>query len=197
MTKKLRGILACIAVILLAAGWSWRYISLNSYYDSLSHPEKMVYKMGEIVPFGADYMYKGVSAAGYSVRVDGFEIADYETYAEGLDLDPAYSGPEKLALVYITLFNESSDAEGVMLTEFQLHGIDNYVGLSRDMLLAANPVLEGNYGIHLSPDTEYGLVIPFELYSELFGGDTWRHIENYEFFFHVTSYPTEKDIQVQ
>lgn len=52
-----------------------------------------------------------------------------------------------MALVHITLFNDNSVAECVMLSEFKLHGVDNYVGLDWDILTAANPVLQGIMGL--------------------------------------------------
>lgn len=195
--KKRRVILFCAAAILLAGGWSWRYVSLNEYYNALSQETREVFALGDVVPFGEDYMTKGVSADGYSLRADRFEIVDYADYAAGLGVEQEDGAPEKLALVYITLFNEDNDGGGIALTAFQLHGMDNYVGLSWDMLTAANPELGDNYGIALSPGTEYELVIPFELDSALFGADTWRHLEDYTFYFQITAYPTEKDIRVQ
>ena len=187
-----------LACSLLATGlWTWRYRSLNAYYSSMTNRSKEVFSMREIIPFEADFLTDDIQAAGCSIRVDDFEIVDFDSYSNQNSLIETTHKPEKLALVYVTLFNEGSDATNVLLTAFRLHGLDNYVGMSWDVLLATNPVLEGNYDIYLPPDTECGLIIPFELHSSLFGGDTWRNLDSYEFFFHVTSYPTEKDIQVQ
>lgn len=85
----------------------------------------------------------------------------------------------------------------LMLTDLALHGIDNYAALDWDMLVALNPVLQGNYGISLSPETEYQLVIPFDLWKAFFGTDTWKHLNVYSLYLHMTDYPTEKDIKVQ
>ena len=196
MKKKMHAMLICVILLLCAGGWIWRYFSINAYYASLSDNTKAIYSAKEIIPFGTDYMSDSVCVDGYSIRVDGFEIVDFGAYVKTLELTQTFYRPDKLALVYITLFNENSSAEGVMLTELGLHGVDNYAGMDWDLLLALNPVLQGNFGIHLSPNTEYSLVLPFGLYKAYFGNSTWQNLEDYKFFLHITAYPTEKDIKV-
>lgn len=190
--------IVCV-VFLLTIGWFWRYSSLNRYYRSLSDKSRETYQIGEIVPFGTDFMDKDMCVDGYSIRVNKFEIEDYDSYLASapFTLENAATSPDKVALVYVTLLNENSNAEGVMLTELKLHGIDNYSGLNWDILLAANPVLKGNYGIRLSTGTEYDLVIPFDLDQTYYGAYTWKHLDEYELFLRITAFPTEKDIQVQ
>lgn len=58
-------------------------------------------------------------------------------------------------------------------------------------------VLEGNYGIRLSPNTSYSLILPFSFYERYFAIDTWKNLEECTFFLHITGYPVEKDIQIQ
>ena len=189
----------CLIILVLVAGWIWRYCTMNAQYKSSNNELREVYSMGEIVPFGTNYTLQGLQADGYSLRVDSFTIVNYDGFLTeiGLDLETTNNVPEKLALVYITLFNDESTADGVMLTDFWLHGIDNYVSVDPDVLAAINPVLATGYGISLSPGTEYSLIIPFDLPQVLFGNDTWRNIEDYMFYLHITNYPTEKDILVK
>lgn len=189
----------CISVILLSALWAWRYISLNNYYSSLSDRSRKVYPAGEYVAFDTDWVTKDVSANGYTIRIDDFAVVDYEAYIASLDTeyDAPYRKPDKLALVYITLKNENSTEEGVMLTDLKLHGIDNYVGMDWDVLVMANPVLKGNYGIRLAQGKEYQLILPYDLEEEYFGKNTWRNIDDYMFYLHITAYPAEKDIKVR
>lgn len=197
MKKRTRRTLIILLLFLATAAWIWRYISLNNYYSSMSDRTKKVYSIGEVVPFGEDFTVEDEQPNGYSLRVDSFEIVDYGSYVEKTSISDGAYGPEKLALVHITLFNDNSDADGILLTAFQLHGIDNYMGLDRTLLTAINPVLGNYYGIRLQPGEEYALTIPYDLSSNLFGSDTWKHLNKYTLFFHITSYPTEKDIQVQ
>ncbi len=112
-------------------------------------------------------------------------------------LEQQRSKPDKIALVTVTIFCESGDADGVMLTELRLHGLDNYMGMNRKVLQAANPVLAGNFEIRLSPGTQYQLVLTFNLDKTFYGPDTWAHLEDYPFFLRITSYPTKKDISLQ
>lgn len=199
MSKRRKVFLIAVAFAVLAAGWFWRYSALNARYEALSENTSVVYQSGEIVPFGEDSIQKGMCADGYFLRVDGFEIRDYESVAGEINLDQSDSGnhPEKIALVRITLFNENSNAEGVMLTELVFHGIDMYAGMNRELLPVLNEILDGSYGIHLPAGTECSLVLPYNLYQEAFGHSTWNSLEKYAFFLRITAYPTEKDIQVQ
>lgn len=191
----------CVLCVLALGFFLWfgQYTRLNDYYRSLSDKQTEFYEMGEVVSFGEDYLAKDMCVNGYLIRVDRFEILDYLDYCSNAGFSPSdfTTNPEKIALVYITLFNDNSSAEGIMLTEFDLHGIDNYAGMNWEILLAANPVLEGNYGIRLSSGTEYSLVIPFDLNREYYGTDTWANLDTYQFYFRITDFPTEKDIRVQ
>lgn len=199
MNRRLKYVSLLVVTLILVGAWASRYVSLNNYYKSLSDNTREVYDINVIVPLEDDYINKGMKADGYSIRVDGFEIVEYESYVKSLstDIPTAALTPEKLGLVYITLYNAESDAPGIMLTELKLHGMDNYVGMNWDVLAAANPVLANGYGISLSPNTEYSIVLPFDLFEMYFGSDTWRNLEAYEFFLHVTAFPTEKDIRVR
>ena len=198
MSGKVRWLTICTLLALLVAGWVWRYTTMNAFYASKTSSRREIYPVGEAVPFGTD-VYAGKSRAeGYFLRVDSFEIVDREEYAEKNGLDPeTMRAGDRLALVHVTLVNKNSEAEGVSLTEFQLHGVDNYAGLNWDLLLTANPVLGENYGIRLSKGTEYALTIPYDLDKQYFSTYTWNHMNRYAFYFQVTVYPTAKDIQVQ
>lgn len=196
---KRKHIIVLILALVLIAGWIWRYVTMNEYYDSLVIAEKETYQIGDVVPFGDDLGEMRTYLKGYSLRVDKFEVQDFNTYVESINFKPdEYHTPgDRIALVYITLFNEDSDADGVMLTDFQLRGVDTIIYLDWDLLTAANPVLGENYGIKLSPGTEYSIVLPHKLQEEFFGSWTWNHFDDYDLFFRLTSYPTEKVIQVQ
>ena len=201
MSKTARRILIAAVVIILTIGWFWRYISLNAYYDSIA-PDRdhACYGIGDIVPFEDDRMSGGGALAeGYSIRVDDFEILEYT------DLDPEdfaesdasrRDAPVRIALVHITLFNEDSDAQGIMLTDLMLYGIDALANMDWSLLTALNPVLEGRYGVRLSPGTELSLVIPYDMYQDVFPA-AWNHLESYPLYLYLTYFPTEKEIRVQ
>ena len=98
--------------------------------------------------------------------------------------------------VYITLCNVDSNAEGIMLTELKLHGIDQNVPLDWSVLDVINPVLSGNLGVALSQGSRYQLILPYSLRQRDFLS-AWENIDKYSLFLQLTSFPTVKEIQVQ
>ena len=197
---KKRYVVIGIVLLLVATGWIWRYSSLNRYYENITEDtEEVIYDMGEIVPFEDDRMEGWKQANGYSMKVDSFEIVDSQEFINEVGFVPAdtFSPCEKIAVVYITLFNESSDADGIMLTELGLYGIDQVLNLNWDLLFAANPVLEGNMGIKLSHDSECSLILPYSLFEKYFSGATWNNIDNYELYLELTIYPVQKKVKIQ
>lgn len=197
MSKTSKSILIFLTICLVFAVGICRYITLNDRYSDSADYSRELFEMGEIIPFGENYLNTDVCFNGYSIRVDRFEIVDTESYLSSLS---HYTGntestaPEKLALVYITLFNENSDAEGVMLTELGFHSIDNYATMDWDSLTLLNSVLKVGYGVSLSPGTSYELILPFALYEHYSAPDTWEHLDTCTFNLHITSYPIEKDV---
>lgn len=197
--KRKRWLVIVPILAVLAAIWVWRYISLNEYYKSFQLTTKETHSMHEKVDFGDNWIQKGVSAEGYSLEVISCQIQDYETFIEDNDADGQLKSqiaypPEKLLLLHVILFNQNSDAEGVMLIDLQVSGIDNIIPMEWDALIALNPILEGNYGISLAKDSQCELILPYALYKEQFGGHTWRNIEDYAFELCLTRWPTEKRI---
>ncbi len=167
---------------------------MNDYYASLSKQSVCYYSMGEFVEVGDNYIGNNNGLNGYGFRVDKFEIVDGNSYCQELNYDGEHG--EKLALISITLRNKGSQ-EGIWLTDLNLIGEDTYAGMNWDLLLLANPGLKGSTGIRLSPDTEYALVIPYDLFQKHFSRKTYKNIEEYPFFFFVVAdYPEEQRIQL-
>ena len=166
---------------------------MNDYYASINDHSICYYSMGEFVEVGDNYIGKYNGLNGYGFRVDKFEIVDGDSYCQKLNYNGEHG--EKLALVSITLRNKGSQ-EGIWLTDLNLIGEDNYVGMNWDLLLLANPGLEGSTGIRLSPGMEYALVIPYDLFQKHFGRKTYNNIEEYPFCFVAAGYPEEQRIQL-
>lgn len=198
MKKPVRLILILMVLVLLAAGWTWRYVTLNKYYDDLDNGDYKLYYAGELVPFEDDGNDKYTDLNGYYIRVDGYEVKDYDAYLDekGITLPQNETAPDKLALVTVTLVNESCDPNPIMLTDMMLHGVDSVIAMDWDVLVKANPILNSNTGIALNPGTECQLILPYGLRKHQFEGSTWRRIDNYEVFLQVTSTLTTKDIAV-
>lgn len=186
-----------LAFILLTSLWAWRYRAVNSYYSQMDKSSIQYFSMNEDVPFGDDFIEWQVDANGYYIRVNQFEILDYDEYMEEncFEFAPMLE-PEKIALVHITLRNDNSNSEGIYLTDFVLHGIDSYQGMDWQALVAANPILAGGFGIQLAPGTQEEFVLPYYIKKDSFGIGTWVNIDDYTFYLRVTAFPTQKDIVI-
>lgn len=196
--KNRKRLIMAMVVVLLAVAWIWRYVTLNAYYDSFDNFNQKIYRAGELVPFEDDGSDFYTNLDGYHIRVDRFEIQDYDAYLDAADftMKREKDEPDKIALVYVTLINESCQPNCVSVGEFQLHGIDNTTNLDRNILLAANPILQGSFGIALAAGHRCELILPYQLDKARFGSGTWRNIEDYPFYLKVTDAWTRKEILV-
>lgn len=102
----------------------------------------------------------------------------------------------KLVLVTVTLVNETCEPNPIMSTDMILRGVDSVKPMDWDVLVQANPILNGNTGIALAPGTYCQLVLPFALNEHYFNHRTWHNLNNYQLFLQVTNSPTIKEIQV-
>ncbi len=188
-----------LVAAVLSGLWFWRYTTMNAYYDSLNRVVEKEYLSGEYVPFEDDYISGEDTLDGYFVRVDGFELLEFEELCSrtGMTGEGIYSPPERVVLVTVTLKNETNAEDAVPLTSLVLHGIDSVVGLNWDLMADLNPKLEGNSRVRLREGQEFQVVLPYNLRKNLFSSYTWNHMENYDWFLRITVWPTEKDIKIQ
>lgn len=198
MSKRRKRLLLLTIVLLLAGGWIWRYVALNTFYGSLYETARHTYSMGEAVPIGDSGTKYGLNAPGYSIRVDQFAILDLSEFLEQIyaSEEELQTVPDRVAVVYATLFNEDSQAPGVDLAGVWLHGIDNYAMVDLRLVELANPPLKGKgtSDLSLPQGTEHSVVLPFALYEQYFGGDTWRDLDRYSFCLCLFNPSGEKDI---
>ncbi len=186
-------------LILAAIGWVWRYRTLNSFFATCSNFSKKEYSMTEEVFFENDFIEWEEPAYGYSIRVKKAELKNYQDVIRRYDLfldtsNPLFEKPEKLMLVTIQLRNINSNVDGIFLTDFILRGIDNTAYINWGLLVELNPILNGSYGISIKQGSECELLLPFNLFEMDYAKDTWENIENYDFWFRVTAFPTQKEI---
>lgn len=198
MKKKIRLIIILGAIVVLAAAWTWRYVTLNKYYDDLDNGDYKLYQAGELVPFEDDGNDLHTDLNGYHIRVDGHEIQDYDDYIANADFTIARdeNDPDKIALVYITLVNESCEPNPVSLLDMKLRGVDTPLNMDWDILVLANPALNGYTGIALNAATEQKLVLPYGLWKDSFESHTWRSIDEYSLYLQITSSLTTKEVLV-
>lgn len=140
---------------------------------------------------------EGLSAEGCTIQAERFEIVDYEPYLEeiGYTDDKPGRKPEKLALVTVILTCGEKPAD-IILPEFRIYGLDTLQTIGFDLVGPVNGFSEPVTAIHLEPEKSYRVTLPYPLYSYLFGGDTWKNMEDYTFWFQATSYFTEKNIRL-
>lgn len=196
--KKHKKLIIAAVVILLAAAWVWRYVTMNKYYDDLDNGGYKLYQLGEMVPFEDDGLDSSTDLNGCYVRADSFVIKNCDDYLNetGFTLPDTYIKPEKLALVNITLKNESSEEKPLTLTKIGLHSVDSTVKMNWDLLIAANPRLNGHSVISIAAGEVCSILLPYDLEKARFGSRTWRNIEDSKFYLKVTDVLIVKDILV-
>ena len=197
MNRYIRPVVIAILLLVLAAGWIWRYVTMNRYYDDLDNGGYKLYQSTQTVPFENDGHGKD-DLNGYFLRVNGYEVLDYRECIEkfNLSFSEGEDTPEKLALVRITLGNEFCEDGGINLTKFSLRSIDTVLNMDWDMLTAINSVLNGSRGIKLNKGSELDLVLPYGLYQESFRRRTWNNIDEQDMYFKVTTSLTTKEILI-
>ncbi len=192
LSKKRRFPVALVAVLVAAGLWTWRFIAVNAYYHGLVDDDEV--RKNEVYAVGDTVASVGV-APSYSIRVDDFEFVEYED----LDVDPElisavrgrYEG--KVGCLYITIFKNDSSREGFPLVDFELHGVDFKLYVSRDLLWALNPELEEHQGIILSQGDSRSFVVPFPIQKALLP-TRWSRLDKIPLYLTVSSY---KDIRLQ
>ena len=195
--KKHKKLIVAVLCILLAAAWIWRYVSMNKYYDDLDNGEYKLYSLGEMVPFEDDSFSDG-DLSGCYIQASDFEVRDCGALLaeKKLTLSAHYQMPEKVALVTVTIKNESSDEKQFPLMGFSLHGVDFNASPNNELIIGLNTQLGKNTNLALSPGESRTLVLAYDLYRDRFGGITWRYFDKCKFYLQVTTALTQKEILV-
>ena len=156
--------------------------------------------MEETVPFDHDLLGGYYDVCGYQLCVHSYEIMDYDEYLKAHNIDPSVlphytQNEQKVAVLRITLSNIDSDAEGIMLTELHLHGIDSSFIIDRGLLSVLNPVLENQPGVHLAPGSSREFMLPFNMPRSLLQR-SWSDLTHYQLYLTFTSFPVQKEIEL-
>lgn len=198
MKKTTKWILITSIAILLVAGWTWRYISLNEYWESTIPEEysESVFCIGQTVEFGEDIFLP----ESYALCVNGLTFKRYDEFLLEnqitLENEPSHP-PDKLALVNVTLSNIGNKEEGINLLDFSLHGLDEYFSFNAELLAAINPILHGNVGVILRPGETCDFILVYEIRDEYLSQHTKEHWESYDLYLTTTVYPSKREIKVQ
>ncbi len=196
--KKHTKLIVAVVVVSLAAAWIWRYISMNKYYDDLDNGEYKLYQIDEIVPFEDDSPGKDADLSGCYIQATGIEVrhCDELLAEKNLTLSAHYRKPEKVALVTVTVKNESGEEKLFPLMGFSLHGVDFNAPANNELIIGLNTRLSKSTSLTLSPGESCTLVLAYDLYRDRFGGITWRNFDNCKFYLQVTSVMTQKEILI-
>lgn len=196
-----RKIIIILVLMIVIAGWLWRVVSLNAYWESRLREQKtIVYHLDEIIPFEQDQLDKYSSLEGYSLCVTDFQIMDYEDFREKYgesEKETSIELDRKVGLIYMTLYNVDNDSDGITLTSFRLQSIDNLYMVDTELLTLVNPTLQkGDVGFRLPHDSTFDVVIPFRMLGRSYFGD-WARLDQVEMYLRMTSRPVEKLIKIQ
>ena len=196
--KKRTKLIIAIVCVLLAAAWTWRYVSMNKHYDDLDNGEYRLYQLGETVPFEDDTLADGADLNGCSIRASGLEIWDCDQLLteKALTLPAHYQKPEKVALVTVTITNDSSQEKMFPLMYLTLRGVDANIPNSSELTRGLNPQLGTSTSLTLAPGESGTVTLAYDLYRERFGAMTWYRFKHYKFFLQITSSMTLKEILV-
>lgn len=196
-------IIVCLAV--LAGLWGVRHEKVNRHWEELyAQNTKKEFKMGDVVPFGDDSTSNGLNLKGYSVRVESMKLLDADEFSSEYKLDPAKyfpdfkNPPKKYAVVDVELANSGSTAEGVLLGDLTLYGVDFYLYCDQSLTAVVNQFADETAAGISVPDGKKAritLVYPFNPYP--FTGYALKAVDSREMWLTVTSYPTRKFIRVQ
>ena len=199
LTKK-KQIFLTVLFLAAVAVWIWRYLTINSFYQEHTTKTIAYYSMGEVVPFGSDFLALHESAEDCYIQVENFEIVDFTEYTQNhkISLDSRQVEiPDKLVLVHITLQNDGIDDQDINLANFALFGIDSNPPMDYDLLCQINPILSGGiWEITLSQNGEYQITLPYMLFKQYYKNSTWNNLDNYTFYLQCTSIPTVKCIRI-
>lgn len=187
-----------IALALIWVFVVWRYVVVNEYYNQ-EYPEypEEIFSQGEEVAIYANPIDGNTNIDGYSIQVDQLEIITQEELKRRW---PEYQlidkmARDKFALVSVTLGNSFSDG-GIMLTDMLLHTQDTPLTMNWELLLMANPILAGNYGIILPHEAQCQLVLPFTLNASLFRSASWKNLNQCQFYLRVNEPEMVKTIHI-
>lgn len=176
--KKHRRTIAASAIIaVVAALWTWRYVTLNNYYHSLvpaDYGRYTEHQIGEAVRV----------ADGLTLRVDSFELADPEDFDRELYED-TFLGKEgiegKIALVGVTVSNSGEKDADYSLTRPTIYFDDLQVPSEMRMLLRLNTDLGRSTSVTVPAGESLSFTLPFQILKGniIFGWDRLERLHLY------------------
>ncbi|MGM9606337.1 MAG: hypothetical protein ACI3XJ_02410 [Oscillospiraceae bacterium] len=207
MKKRTKRAIAAAVMIVLAAAWIWRYMSLNQLFEENYLPFYVEYAMGEEVFYGENRMVYSYTSDGYTITVKNRELLSFDVYAAKCGFEPSAfeerfgTGTTPDAIVEVTvIIRNADDYSGesyVSLQEFVIHGETWRFGLNGALFLNSNPGWDSAVrNIQLEPGKAITVVLPFCITASAMPEEQWSQLDATDMRLLVTNYPENIEIRL-
>lgn len=149
-TKKKR-ILILAVVVIAAALWTWRYVTLNQYYKSIAS-KRVYYRLEETVELGNNIIDKIPTANGYSLTFHSCEVLSLDELAEKYEvssevMERLTDVPDYAVVVSVTAYNEDNTDGSIPFYYLNLHSVDWYTDWNGELMALLNDVGEEGWNM--------------------------------------------------
>lgn len=211
MTEKYRSLMRMLAAgcaILAVGGWLWRVIWLNAHTP---FPERVVYAMGEKVPYDDDFFLSSREQRGeYSLTVKSAAVLPLREYAaihqltlsERNSYGPIF-WPDNVLEVIVEVeraegFDEREASGGIDLFQTLLTTHNLRLPIKWELFDQLYPQLQEQKGFQLQPGTSMEFRLPFtpETAEDQTVADE-EYLKTKTFYLNLTLYPHKKQVEVR
>lgn len=191
--KRSRAIILVAVIIIFVFLCSLYVYRVKKVNELIPVMDTVSYKLGDTINFEDDILIN-YPMTGYSIRVNEAHVFTYEEFLEKYNAKDEYTFvPDKIYEVNVTLSNnDAADDIGVSLHEFYIQKYGAVNSVDYNMLIVANPKLDGVTDIALRENSSIDINLTFGLYDYLYDKKAWDNIEDYGMNLVVTLYPTKK-----
>lgn len=191
---------------------------VNQSLEDAYGVEEELYSMGEWIPFGNNRQNSyEESIEGYSIRVDEAEILTYEalldkigqteeTISSMMDGNTEWC-PEKVLFVTVTILNENSEADGVVLDELSCYGVNYDMNMDITLTIISNDFLmeahnsnlasyHGFLGCSVSSGAEAEVYLVYDFYEGFFSRRHWENLDDESIWLDMTWFPVRKTVEL-
>ena len=193
MNKKIRVTMAVILGI-CAVMYCVRVAKVNA---DVSLPKVKTYGIGEVVPYGKDFMEDTcVSSEGYSIKVLGTHAYTKKEFSDKYDVKIEGDMPcDYVYTVNVKIYNDNKKKKkkGIFVGNMYLKSV-NYFSFPQAELTAEISKLPGAQ-FCLRPESDMDITLVYDMNRMYF--DSLDEIKNTKFNMMITNNPTEKIIKLR
>lgn len=166
------------------------------------------YSMGETVDIGKNFFAdSSEDPSGYTIRVNGVELADYEDLlascgvtAADLCYTEGFPAPQYTFLVNVTICNKENETGAIMALNYALYNQALKIPVDYYLWGLMDNTFPGEPGFRLQRNSEMNITIPFTPMPSDTGinnEEITRRMESEGFYFCVSEFPVRKQIQIR